>query len=71
MAAICGVVFGTAHTTSVILVSGTVLSVCTNLFSSTYHIYQSEIFPTEVRATAIGLCYSLSRATARCSRSPG
>lgn len=63
MAAICGVVFGTAHTTSVILVSGTALSVCTNLSSSAYHIYQSEIFPTEVRASAIGLCYSLSRAT--------
>jgi len=71
MAAICGVVFGTAHTTSVILVSGTVLSVCTNLFSSTYHIYQSEIFPTEVRATAID-CVTRSHAPpARCSRSPG
>jgi hypothetical protein len=32
-----------------------------NVFSNVYHVYQAEIFPTAVRATAVGWTYSLSR----------
>jgi MFS transporter, putative metabolite:H+ symporter len=35
-----------------------------NVFSNAYHIYQAEIFPTYMRATAIGSAYSLSRLSA-------
>jgi hypothetical protein len=31
------------------------------VFSNVYHIYQAEIFPTALRATAVGWTYSLSR----------
>ena len=31
------------------------------MFSNVYHVYQAEIFPTDVRATAVGWTYSLSR----------
>jgi putative MFS transporter len=32
-----------------------------NLMSYGYHAYQSELFPTDVRARAIGIVYSFSR----------
>ncbi|WP_338048302.1 MFS transporter [Polycladomyces abyssicola] len=32
-----------------------------NVFSNAFHIYQAEIFPTSVRATATGIAYSFSR----------
>ena len=32
-----------------------------NVFSNAYHVYQAEIFPSDVRATAVGWTYSLSR----------
>ncbi len=31
------------------------------MFSNSFHIYQAEIFPTRIRATAVGAAYSLSR----------
>ena len=34
-----------------------------NVFSNAFHIYQAEIFPTRMRATAVGTAYSLSRLT--------
>jgi MFS transporter, putative metabolite:H+ symporter len=37
--------------------------VCSNVFSNSFHIYQTEIFPTSIRGSAIGIAYSLSRAT--------
>lgn len=32
-----------------------------NVFSNIYHVYQAEIFPSDVRATAVGWTYSVSR----------
>ena len=32
-----------------------------NVFSNAYHIYQAEVFPTRLRATATSSTYSLSR----------
>jgi putative MFS transporter len=34
------------------------------VFSNAFHVYQAEIFPTRMRATAVGTAYSLSRLTA-------
>jgi putative MFS transporter len=58
-----GVIFGAAADTSLIVVSGFLLTVCSNVFSNAYHVYQAEIFPTRIRSSAIGIAYSLSRAT--------
>jgi putative MFS transporter len=61
--AVFGLVFGMSGSVGLIVASGFLLTVCSNVFSNTFHIYQTEIFPTGVRSTAIGVAYSLSRLT--------
>jgi MFS transporter, putative metabolite:H+ symporter len=62
--AVLGIVFGYADTPTLIIVSGLLLTSASNVFSNAYHIYQAEIFPTRIRATAVGMAYSLSRLSA-------
>ena len=59
-----GLLFGFAAAPWLILLSGFLVTAVSNVFSNAYHIYQAEIFPTYMRATAIGSAYSLSRLTA-------
>ena len=40
---------------------GLAYTVVSNIFSNAFHIFQAEIFPTLVRATAAGTAYGLSR----------
>ena len=61
--AVCGIVFAAAENVALIVVAGFLLTAVSNIFSNAYHIYQAEIFPTAIRSTASGICYSLSRAT--------
>jgi MFS transporter, putative metabolite:H+ symporter len=61
--AVCGIVFAAATNIAVIVVAGFLLTAVSNVFSNAFHIYQAEIFPTAIRSTASGICYSLSRAT--------
>jgi putative MFS transporter len=61
--AVCGIVFAAADHVVVIVVAGFLLTAVSNIFSNAFHIYQAEIFPTAIRSTASGICYSLSRAT--------
>ena len=58
-----GLLFGNAGTASVIVVAGFLLTACSNVFSNAFHIYQTEIFPTGLRSSGIGIAYSLSRLT--------
>ena len=41
--------------------SGSRYTMAANIFSNAFHIFQAEIFPTAVRATAAGTAYGLSR----------
>jgi putative MFS transporter len=66
--AACGTaVFGllfwqSAHSAPVILIGlGVLITVSNNLLSYAYHAYQAELFPTRVRARAVGFVYSFSR----------
>jgi putative MFS transporter len=59
--ALFGLVFGFATSVPIIIASGFLLTVTSQLFSNGYHIYQAEIFPTRMRGTAVGVAYSLSR----------
>ena len=66
VAAACGVgVFGVLfsfQTTIVLLiVFGVLITLCNNVLSNTFHGYQTELFPTRVRARAVGFTYSFSR----------
>lgn len=59
----CGLVFGFADAPWAIVAFGFALTVCSNVFSNAFHVYQTEIFPTGLRGSAIGIAYSLSRLT--------
>ncbi len=56
-----GLGFGYCDGTTAIVVLGFLYTVCSNLFSNAYHVYQSELYPTALRATGAGGAYSLSR----------
>ncbi|MDB5432023.1 MAG: transporter [Caulobacter sp.] len=45
-------------------VIGGLVGVGTSLMSLSYHTYQSELFPTQIRARAVGFVYSFSRLSA-------
>ncbi len=60
---LCGIVFAASTNVAVIVAAGFLLTAVSNIFSNSFHIYQAEIFPTAIRSTASGICYSLSRAT--------
>jgi putative MFS transporter len=59
--AVAGLLFATVDNVVLIVVCGFSTTAISNVFSNIYHVYQAEIFPTEVRASAVGLTYSLSR----------
>ena len=59
--AVFGLALGVATAPVAIVVLGLVYTVVSNIFSNAFHIFQAEIFPTLVRATAAGTAYGLSR----------
>jgi putative MFS transporter len=56
-----GIGMGYSTSPVAIVVLGFLYTAVSNVFSNGLHIFQVEIFPTSVRATAAGLCYGLSR----------
>jgi putative MFS transporter len=59
--AVCGVLFATVSSPAMIIVFGLLTTAASNIFSNIYHVYQAEIVPSDVRASAVGWTYSLSR----------
>jgi putative MFS transporter len=59
--ALFGLALGSATTPSAIIAFGFAYTIVSNVFSNAFHIFQAEIFPTCVRATAAGASYGLSR----------
>jgi MFS transporter, putative metabolite:H+ symporter len=50
------------QTSPVLLIAfGVLITLSNNLLSYSYHAYQTELFPTHVRARAVGFVYSFSR----------
>ncbi|MGW4841277.1 MFS transporter [Nocardia brasiliensis] len=56
-----GLVFGFATSVPLILLSGALFTITSNVFSDAIHAYLPESFPTAVRGTASGATYSLSK----------
>jgi len=70
---ICGacvaiIVFGSAFSQltvpALLILSGVLLTAANMTMSYAYHAYQTEVFPTSIRARASGLVYSMSRVSA-------
>ena len=59
--AVFGIALGSAQSAAVIVPLGVAYTMAANIFSNAFHIFQAEIFPTAVRATAAGTAYGLSR----------
>ncbi|MGY8635442.1 MFS transporter [Bradyrhizobium sp. 14AA] len=58
---VCGLLFSQASSTAAIIALGIALTLAGNIISYTYHAYQQELFPTGIRARAVGVVYSWSR----------
>jgi MFS transporter, putative metabolite:H+ symporter len=70
---VCGacvaiIAFGTAFAQftepTLLILSGVLLTAANMTMSYAYHAYQTEVFPTSIRARASGLVYSMSRISA-------
>jgi putative MFS transporter len=58
---VLGIGMGYAESSVAVVALGFLYTAAANVFSNGLHIFQVEIFPTSIRATATGACYGLSR----------
>lgn len=56
-----GLVFMTQRAAAPLIVLGVAITLSNNVLSYAYHAYQAELFPTRLRARAVGFVYSWSR----------
>jgi len=56
-----GLAFATQSAPATLIALGVAINFSNNLLSFAYHAYQAELYPTRVRATAVGFVYSWSR----------
>ncbi|MGH9562487.1 MAG: MFS transporter, partial [Terracidiphilus sp.] len=59
-----GLAFAFARNILAIIAVGATMTIFTSWFSSVFHAYQAELFPTRARATGVGFTYSWSRLSA-------
>jgi len=65
--AVFGMAFANAADTTLLIVFGVLVTLGNNWMSYSFHNYQSELFPTRIRARAVGFVYSWSRLSAALS----
>ncbi len=56
-----GLLFSQARSDGLILLWGGLVSLCVNWLVSIFHPYAAELFPTRIRAQAVGFTFSWSR----------
>jgi putative MFS transporter len=59
--AVFGVLFSQQSTMPLLILFGVLITLSNNVLSYSFHSYQSELFPTRVRARAVGFTYAFSR----------
>ncbi|MET1026834.1 MAG: MFS transporter [Dongiaceae bacterium] len=59
--AVFGMLFALQNSVASLIAFGVAITVTNNIMSFAFHAYQSELFPTRVRARAVGFVYSFSR----------
>jgi putative MFS transporter len=62
--ALFGVAFARQSDPALLIVVGVLLTCANNWMSVSFHTYQAELFPTRIRARAVGFVYSWSRFSA-------
>lgn len=61
ISAACGLIWAQQHTALGIILFGAVITLANSWFSCSLHAYQTELYPTRIRAQAVGFVYSWSR----------
>jgi MFS transporter, putative metabolite:H+ symporter len=61
---LCGLVFSQVSGALLLIAMGVALTLANNIMSYSFHAYQTELFPTGIRARAVGFVYSWSRLSA-------
>ena len=56
-----GLAFAQMRAPLLIVFFGAAVTLCNNVMSFAFHAYQSELYPTRIRGTAVGFVYSWSR----------
>jgi putative MFS transporter len=56
-----GVLFSQQRMVPLLILFGVLITLSNNVMSYSFHAYQTELFPTRVRARAVGFTYSFSR----------
>jgi MFS transporter, putative metabolite:H+ symporter len=59
--AACGLLFSQQKLATGVIVCGILLTLSNNWMSFAFHAYQAELYPTRIRAQAVGFVYSWSR----------
>lgn len=59
--ALSGLLFGQMHGAAALIFFGVLLTLANNVLSFSSHAYQAELYPTRIRARAVGFVYSWSR----------
>lgn len=62
--AVFGLGFAAQTTVALLILFGVLVTLANNILSFSFHAYQTELFPTRVRARAVGFTYSWSRLSA-------
>lgn len=59
--AVFGLLFSQTTAAAAIVVLGVLITLASNIMSVSFHAYQAELYPTRIRALAVGFVYSWSR----------
>jgi MFS transporter, putative metabolite:H+ symporter len=59
-----GLLFAGQQETGMLILCGVLVTLSNNWLSFSFHLYQAELFPTRIRARAVGFVYSWSRLSA-------
>lgn len=59
--AVFGLGFGMVRSPAAVIVLGVLVTMANNVLSFAFHSYQAELYPTRIRAVAVGFVYSWSR----------
>src|SRR3984885_3912270 len=62
--AVFGLLFAQQSSAAGVIVFGLLITLCNNWMSFSFHAYQAELYPTRIRAQAVGFVYSWSRFSA-------